>query len=92
MVVDYINSERNMGSIFTDECDLRLLTPSQWSSQLRKLEEYFRVHDIHDDTQMKAILLCVLGPQSYKLVRDLAEPLTPADKTYEEVKHFFRMA
>ena len=33
----------------------------------------------------KSVLLTVCGAQTYSLVRNLCSPLTPKDKTYEEI-------
>ena len=39
-----------------------------------------------DPNKQKAILLSVVGPDTYKVLRDLVQPTKPSDKTYAQIK------
>lgn len=57
----------------------------EWALYRERLENYFVVMDITDDTRKKAILLNCMGANTYKIVRDMVSPATPSAKTYAEI-------
>ena len=44
-----------------------------------------------DDDKKKAILLSLIGPSAYKLLRSLVSPHKPGDKTYQELVEIMKM-
>ena len=57
-----------------------------WDNYTERLEFYFAANDIEDANKQKAILLSVVGPETYKILRDLVQPAKPSDKSYDEIK------
>uniref|UniRef100_A0A1L8DAH5 Retrotransposon gag domain-containing protein n=1 Tax=Nyssomyia neivai TaxID=330878 RepID=A0A1L8DAH5_9DIPT len=55
-----------------------------WKVYLERLEQFFLVNDI-PDTKRNAILISVIGNETYKTLRDLCHPQLPKDKTFEEL-------
>ena len=49
-----------------------------------KLEEYFIANDI-ESSDKKAILLSVVGAETYQLIRSLVAPANPKEKTFDEL-------
>ena len=72
-------------SFFSQLCEFSINT-EEWFTYIERLEVYFSSNGIDDDTKKKAIMLCVVGSENYKLIRDLTAPDTPADKTYGQLK------
>ncbi|RLJ22797.1 hypothetical protein DJ031_00255, partial [bacterium endosymbiont of Escarpia laminata] len=58
-----------------------------WSSYEDRLGFYFEANDIALDavSKRRAILLSVVGTETYTLLRSLAAPKAPADLTYKEL-------
>ena len=56
-----------------------------WIQYTERLEQYFIANDISDASKKRAILLSVCGPTTYNLMRSLAAPVKPAQKTFEEL-------
>lgn len=56
-----------------------------WDLYVERLAYYFAANDIKDKEKQKAILLSVIGADSYKLLRNLVVPATPADKSLDEL-------
>ena len=60
-----------------------------WSSYVDRLGFYFEANDIIADTnainKQRAILLSVIGTDTYTLLRSLTAPRTPAELTYKEL-------
>ena len=65
-------------------------TREDWTSYAERLELYFTANDIVTEKQ-QAILPSVCGAETYSLIRDLAVPTKPTEKTFAElvkiVKH-----
>lgn len=55
-----------------------------WSMYIEKVEYYFEANDIADGRR-KAALLSLIGPDTFKLLRSLLVPHTPADYSYDEL-------
>ena len=46
------------------------------------LRHFFQANDIDDAGKKRAVLLSVVGPVMYKLLRNLLAPVKPGKKTY----------
>ena len=58
---------------------------SDWDQYVERLENFFLANDIVDDAKKRAVFLSVIGPSSYKTLRNLVTPEKPADKTLAEL-------
>ncbi len=56
-----------------------------WTHYVERLEHYFVANDVTTLTKKQAVLLTVIGPDSYKLLRSLVSPDKPGDKSYDEL-------
>lgn len=63
------------------------INSEEWLNYVQRLEIYFKRNSVNDDVKKKAVMLCIVGSENYKLIRELSAPLTPADKSYEQLKH-----
>ncbi|KAJ8980510.1 hypothetical protein NQ317_007930 [Molorchus minor] len=52
---------------------------------LEGLEQYFIANFIEEDRRAAAVPLTVIGSQTYKILRDLCDPVLPKDKTLEDI-------
>ena len=59
-------------------------TQESWESYTERLEQYFKVNKVDDELKVAA-LLSLIGGKTYTLLRNLATPEKPADKTYDEI-------
>ena len=57
-------------------------------SYSKRLHEYFTAKDIKSAEKKKAILLGVVGAETYQLIRSLVAPEKPKEKTFE---HFVKL-
>ena len=55
------------------------------SAYLERLDLYFTANGIESEKQVP-VLLTVIGPENYTLLRGLVAPAAPKDKTLEELK------
>ena len=69
----------------TAYCEINDLK-TEWMNYVEILEFYFNANDVDDDIMKKAIMLSMIGIGSYRLVRNLTAPFTPADKSYQQLK------
>ena len=56
-----------------------------WTSYTERLAQYFVANDIADAGKKRAILLSACGPSTYQLIRNLASPTKPAEKSYDDL-------
>ena len=56
-----------------------------WLGYSERLEEYFIANDIESSDKKKAILLSVVGAETYQLIRSLVAPAKPKEKTFDEL-------
>ena len=56
-----------------------------WTQYIERLDYYFVANGIEDATKRRAILLSVVGANTYRLIRNLVGPAKPDDKTYKEL-------
>ena len=52
---------------------------------LDRLSFYLEANAVEDVAKQRAILLTVIGPQQFRLLKDLCSPAKPADKTFQEL-------
>lgn len=60
-----------------------------WNVYYERLEQFLAVNDIPENKQ-SALLISVLGPFSYKTLRDLCHPALPKEKTFAELCELLR--
>ncbi len=56
----------------------------QWSAYVERLEQFFEANDIAEGKRV-ATLLSVMGAATYGLLRNLAQPNKPKEKTFDEI-------
>ena len=56
-----------------------------WTSYIERLKEYFIANDLEEATKQKAILLNVVGAESYQLMRSLTAPKKPTEKSFDQL-------
>ena len=57
---------------------------------LDRLSFYLEANSVTEENKKKAILLTVIGPVQFRLLKDLSAPHTPKDKTYDELTKFLK--
>ena len=57
----------------------------EWTQYAERLEHYFVANEVQSPERKRAILLSVMGPSCYKLLRNLVAPAKLTDKTYKEL-------
>ena len=55
-----------------------------WSVYQEILEEYFKANGVPDSNKI-SVLISVIGPDTYRLLRDLCHPDSPKSKSYAEL-------
>uniref|UniRef100_D1FPZ6 Putative gag/capsid-like protein n=1 Tax=Simulium nigrimanum TaxID=683695 RepID=D1FPZ6_SIMNI len=55
-----------------------------WNVYVERLDQFFEVNDV-PETKRTALLISVIGSQSYKVLRDLCHPTLPKNKPFEEL-------
>ena len=56
-----------------------------WAAYCERLEQYFLANDVGDADKQRAILLSVCGAGTYQLIRNLAAPARPSEKSFEDI-------
>ncbi|XP_071846052.1 uncharacterized protein [Apostichopus japonicus] len=56
-----------------------------WTQYIERLTHYFLANEITDEMKKRSILLTVIGPDSYKLLRNRISPEKPGDKKFQEL-------
>ena len=56
-----------------------------WMSYSERLQEYFTANNIKSAKKKKAILLSMVGAETYRLIRSLVAPEKPKEKTFEQL-------
>ena len=64
-----------------------------WTHYIERLEQYFLANEVDEVGKKRAILLSVCGSKTYTLMRDLLQPVRPAEATFKKIvdtldKHF----
>ncbi|XP_043985912.1 uncharacterized protein LOC122838928 [Gambusia affinis] len=56
-----------------------------WEEYCEILEQFFEANGIDDGDKQRAVLISVVGPATYKLMRNLVSPDKPSSKTYSQL-------
>ena len=56
-----------------------------WTSYTERLQEYFIANKIEDAAKKKAVLLSIVGAETYQLMRNLTAPEKPTEKTFDQL-------
>ena len=56
-----------------------------WEEYCEILDQFFEANDIDNGDKQRAILISVVGPATYKLIRNLVSPNKPSTKTYNQI-------
>ena len=56
-----------------------------WTSYIERLKEYFVANEITAAAKQKAVLLSVVGAETYQLMRNLTAPHKSTDKTFNQL-------
>lgn len=59
-------------------------TVEDWATYIERVEQYIVANKIENDRKT-AVLLSVMGPKTYNLLRNLMSPNKPASKPYKEI-------
>ena len=57
-----------------------------WEEYCEILDPFFEANEIDDGEKQRAILISVVGPATYKLIRNLVSPAKSSSKTYDQIK------
>ena len=57
----------------------------EWTQYAERLSHFFEANLIVDEERKKSLLLTMMGPSAFKLLRNLVSPAKPGDKTYVEL-------
>ena len=57
----------------------------EWTHYIERLEYYFLANGIQGADKKRAVLISVMGPQAYKLLRSLIAPSMPKEKTFPQL-------
>uniref|UniRef100_A0A1A8B3B1 Zgc:165409 n=1 Tax=Nothobranchius furzeri TaxID=105023 RepID=A0A1A8B3B1_NOTFU len=52
-----------------------------WEEYCEILDQFFAANKIGDEEKQRAILISMVGPATYKLMRNLVSPAKPSTKT-----------
>ncbi|XP_031432706.1 uncharacterized protein K02A2.6-like [Clupea harengus] len=56
-----------------------------WEEYCEVLDQFFEANGIDDGEKQRAILISVVGPATYKLMRNLVSPDKPSSKTFDQL-------
>ena len=56
-----------------------------WDQYIERMENYFVANGIRQEEKKRSLLLAVISPANYRLLRSLVSPQKPSDKLYDEV-------
>ena len=57
----------------------------EWPQYVERLGHFFLANGIENADKKRAVFLSVVGPATYKTLRNLVSPAKPGDKTYDEL-------
>ena len=61
-----------------------------WNDYKERIDQYFLANDIDIAAKQKEIFLTVIGSRTYSLVKNLARPALPEDKSYNQLADILR--
>ena len=56
-----------------------------WPNYVERLSHFFTANSITTDEQKLAVFLSVIGPATYKLLRNLVAPKKPGEKSFDDL-------
>ena len=56
-----------------------------WTQYSERVAYFFQANGITDRSKQKVMLLAIIGPSAYKLLRSLVAPTKPDEKSYDEL-------
>ena len=56
-----------------------------WTSYTERLQEYFIANGLEDAAKKKAVLLSIVGAETYQLMRNLTAPAKPTEKSFDQL-------
>ena len=56
-----------------------------WTSYSKRLLEYFTANDVDGADKKRAILISVVGAQTYQLIRNLVAPGKPTEQSFADL-------
>ena len=65
----------------------------EWVQYVERLSHFYIANGIETEEKKRAVFLSLIGPSSYKILRNLVSPAKPGDKSFAELvealsKHF----
>ena len=57
----------------------------EWAQYEERLMQFFLANDIDNAAKKRAVLLSVIGPTMYRVLRSLLAPVKPSEKEYDEL-------
>ena len=60
-------------------------TVEDWDQYIERMENYFVANGIRQEEKKRSLLLAVISPANYRLLRSLIYPQKPCEKSYDEV-------
>ena len=57
----------------------------EWPQYAERLDHFLAANSITEEDKKRSILLTVIGPETYKLLRSLSHPAKPGEKTYADL-------
>ena len=57
----------------------------EWAQYEERLMQFFLANDIDNAAKKRAVLLSVIGPTTYRVLRSLLAPVKPSEKEYDEL-------
>ena len=57
----------------------------EWSQYTERLDHFFEANSITMSDKKRAVFLSVVGPATYKILRNLISPVKPKEKSYEDI-------
>ncbi|XP_008179051.1 uncharacterized protein K02A2.6-like [Acyrthosiphon pisum] len=55
-----------------------------WNVYQERMEQFFLANGIPEERKVPLLITC-MGEQAYKMLKDLCDPIKPADRTYEQL-------
>ena len=61
-----------------------------WISNIEMIMLFFKTNEIEEDSKKRAILLSSVGSEMYKVIKSLAKPNKPSEKSFTEMVDFLK--
>ena len=57
----------------------------EWTQYVERVNHFFDANDIADAGKKRAVLLLIIGPSTYALLRNLVSPAKSGEKSFDEL-------